>query len=110
MAALLVRWETIKKDNHGKHYHNQRKHFLPFVFSVDGMLGMEALFVLYQLSRFMAEKREELLLQVRGWLNGRIAIAVARSYSQIIHGARLPSPLQEREPDWDLYSGIGLSG
>ena len=39
MTALLARWENIKKDKHSNHCHDQRKHFLPFVLSVDGMLG-----------------------------------------------------------------------
>ena len=46
MAALLARWETIKKDKHGKHCHDQQKQFSPFVLSVDGMLGREALVIL----------------------------------------------------------------
>ena len=25
ITALLARWETIKKDKHGKHCHNQQK-------------------------------------------------------------------------------------
>ena len=37
MAAILAQWETIKNDKHGKHCHNQRKHFSQFVLSVDGM-------------------------------------------------------------------------
>ena len=110
MAAILSRWETIKKDKHGNHCHEQRKHFSLFLLLVDGMLGREALFILSQLSRVMVDKREEPLSLVRGWVNVRIAIAVARSYSRMIRGARLPSPLREREPDWDLKSGIGLAG
>ena len=39
MTSLLTRWKNIKKDKHLKHCHNQRKHFPPFVISVDGMLG-----------------------------------------------------------------------
>ena len=39
MAALLDWWETIKKDKHGKHYHNQRGEFSPFVIYFDNMLG-----------------------------------------------------------------------
>ena len=58
MTSLLVRWEKIKKYNHGKHWHDQRKHFSPFALSVDGILGKEAIVVLSQLSRVMAEKRE----------------------------------------------------
>ena len=99
MAALLSRWETIKKDKHGKHCHEQRNFCSPFVLSVDRMLGRKALVVLSQLSRFMAEKRDKPLSQVRGWVNGQIAIAVASSYSKMIRRARLPSPLREREPD-----------
>ena len=38
MSALLARWEMIKKDKHGNHYNDQRKHFSPFVLSVDRML------------------------------------------------------------------------
>ena len=53
MTALLARSETIKNDNHGKHYHDQRKHFSSFVLAVDGMLGRGSLVVLLQLSRFM---------------------------------------------------------
>ena len=58
MTSLLARWENIKKDKHGKHCKNQRKHFSPFVLSVEGMLGREDLVVISQPSRFMAEKRE----------------------------------------------------
>ena len=38
MAALLVQWKTIKKDQHDKHCHDQRKQISPFSLSVDGML------------------------------------------------------------------------
>ena len=50
MAALLAQLETIKKDNHGKHCHDHQKYFSPFVISMDGMIGREALVVLSQLS------------------------------------------------------------
>ena len=65
------------------------------------MIGREALVVLSRLILVMVEKSEEPLSQVREWVNRRIAIAVVRSYSQMIRGSRLPSPLREQEPDWD---------
>ena len=80
-----------------------------FVISVDGMLGTEALVVLTQLSQIMAVIMDEPISHVRGWINGRIAITVVRSYSHMICGARLPSPLRDREPDWDPELGIGLA-
>ena len=91
MKSLLSRWERINKDKHGKHYNDQWKQFSSFVLSVDRMLGRKTLVPFSQLSRVMEDKREEPFLQVRDRVNGRIAIAVTRSYSQIIHG----SPRQE---------------
>ena len=58
----------------------------------------------------MEDKMEEPLSQLREWVNGRTEIAVARSYSHMIRGARLPSPLQEQELVWDPELGIRLAG
>ena len=110
MKNILARWENIKKDKHGKQCNDQWKHFSTFVLSVDGFLGREALVVMSQLNSVMTKKREGPLSQVRGWLNGHIAIDIARSYARMICGARIPSPLREREPDWDPESGIELAG
>ena len=69
------------------------------------MIGREDLVVLSQLSLGMSEKMKEPLSQVRGWLNGRITIAVASYYSRMIRRARIPSPLRERELGW--YPELG---
>ena len=79
MIELLAQWETIKKDKHGKHYNDQRKHFSPFIISVDNMLGREAVFVLVKFSWVMSAKSEKPLLQLQEWVNSQIAIVVARS-------------------------------
>ena len=52
---------------------------------------------------------EEPILKIRVWVNGQISMAVARSYSQMIHGARVPSPLQTQQTDWELTLGLGLA-
>ena len=83
-----ARWEKIKKDKHGKRCHNQRKHFSPFVLSVEGMVGREALFLLSQLSWVMVEKMEEPLLKVWGWETDA-----------------LQSPLQGRTHGWSAELG-----
>ena len=59
MAALLSCWETIKKDNHGKHWHDQRKQISTFVLSVEWILGRESLALLLQLSQVMSAKMDE---------------------------------------------------
>ena len=66
--------------------------------------------MLSQSSQAMTEKREEPLLQVWEWVNGRIAIAVASSYSQMIRRDWITSLLREQEPDWYPELGIGLAG
>ena len=108
MDKLLACWEKQKKDKHGKHCHDKNKHFSPFVLSVGGMLKKESLVILTTLSQLMAEKTEEPIPHIRGWVNGRIAIAVTGSYSPMIFKARLPSPLRYREPNWDTVLGLGL--
>ena len=49
------------------------------------MLGNEPLVIFMNLSRLMAEKMDEPILYVCGWINYRIAIVVTKLYSQIIH-------------------------
>ena len=56
-ASTPIQVGNMNKDKHSKHCHNQRKRFSPFVLSVNGMLGREALVAISQLSRFMADKR-----------------------------------------------------
>ena len=57
----------------------------------------------------MAAKMEEPILHVFGWLNGRIVLAVLRSYSRMICRACLSIPLCNRETDWESGSGLGLA-
>ena len=70
MTSLLARWENIKRYKHGKHCYAQRKHFSSFVLSVDGMVVMEVLVVLSQLSRFMAEKKGRTSFASTGLVKG----------------------------------------
>ena len=99
MEYLLSCWDKIKKDNFGKHCHKQRKHVSPFVLSVDGMQGKEALVVLANLSQLMVAKMDKSVFHMRGWINGRVAILVTGSYFLMICRARLPSPLWDWEPN-----------
>ena len=81
---LQDHWENQNKYKHDKHCTYQWNLFSQFFLSVDGMLGKEDLFILTNLSRIMAEKLKEPILQVCGWVNGRISIMVVMSYSHMI--------------------------
>ena len=97
---MLLTWQLKKKkDNNGKNCHEKQKHFSPFLLYVEGMLGNEAIVVLANLSQLMEAKMEKPISHVRGWVNGQFGIMVARFYSHMVHGACLPSPLRERDPD-----------
>ena len=98
-------WEKIKKDKQCKRCHNQRKHFSQ-VCSFGGRNGREGSPIL-ALSTELSHGRENgrTPFKSMGVGNGRIAIAVARSYSRMIRGAWIPSPLQEQEPGCDPDQG-----
>ena len=51
-----------------------------FALFVGGMLGRENLAILRNMSQLMAEKIDELILHMRGYIDIWITIAVARSY------------------------------
>ena len=98
-----------KKDNHVKHFHEQWKNIFPFVISFDGMLVKEVLVILANFSGLVATKMEEPISHARIWVDFRIAMTVARSYSRMIQVSCLPSPLQDRETDWKSGSGLVLA-
>ena len=58
MDKLLAGWEKLKKENYGYDCYVRRRSFSPFVLSVDGIMGNEALVVLANLSRVMAVKMD----------------------------------------------------
>ena len=92
MKPPLNWWEKENKDKYGKHCHN-KGFFSLLILSVDGILGNKALVVLANLSQITAEKMEEPILHMSGWINGRIKIVIARSYSRMIWGACIPSTI-----------------
>ena len=57
----------------------------------------------------MAVKMEELISHVRGWVNSQIEITVAISYSHMIHGAHILSPMQDRSTTWEVGLGLELA-
>ena len=67
-------WEKKNKDKYGKNCHEQRRHFSIFFLSVDGMIVKEALVLLMTLSWLFAEKLEETISYVHGWVNSGISI------------------------------------
>ena len=72
-------------------------------------MGKDDLVILATLIRLMAEKLEEPISDIHGWINNWTAIALANLYSLMIHGYRPSSLLRDQDPDWDSVSGLGLA-
>ena len=66
LGKLLDYWKNKNKGQHGKHFHEQWKHFSQFFLSVEVKLGNKALVVIGNLSQLMAAKIDEPILHVHG--------------------------------------------
>ena len=72
------------------------------------MLKKEALVVLTNLIKIMAEKIMEPISHVCGWVNAWTSITLARLYYHVIRGYCIPGPLNYWEPDWELVMSLVL--
>ena len=69
----------------------------------------EAQLVLVILIWLIDAKMDEPILQVKCWVNVRIAIAVVRLYYRILRRAQVTITLQTQEQDWASGLGLGLA-
>ena len=102
-AAALRDMEKAKKRKHLAACLQQRRTFVPFVVSADGLIGAEADAVLQQLSRFLAQKWDKPYSTVRGYVTARMSFAIARGSSLCLRGSRVPSGKHgfSHRPQWD---------
>ena len=71
------------------------------ILSVDGVVGKDSQVVIAALSRLIAANMKEPISHIKGWVNSWIAISVVRLNSRMFHVYQVPSPLHNREPDWE---------
>ena len=67
----------------------QCRHFSPFVTSVDGQLGVEAMTSLKRISSRLASKWRQSYSKMCGYIKRRIAITLVRATHQYIRGSRV---------------------
>jgi hypothetical protein len=84
----------------------RRRHFTPLVFSVDGMMGVEAKAASKRLAARLSFKWKRQYSEVCGFARSRLALALVRSTSLCLRGARDPTA-RATPATWD--SGTGLS-
>ena len=87
----------------------QRRHFSPFVNSVDGLLGVETTATLKRLASCLATKWKQPYSKMCGYVKSRIAITLVRATNSCMWGSRVPAhQISAQRPQWEDGAGINL--
>ena len=88
---------------------NERRHFTPFVASVDGLLRVEAEAAVKLTASPLAQKWQEPHSRTCRYVKSRVAISLVRSTHHCIRGARIPaSNISVTRPQWEDCAGLHL--
>ena len=88
---------------------DQRRHFTPFIVSVDSLLEDEAVAVLRKLASRLASRWDQPYSQTMGYVRSRMALAIVRATHRCIRGSRVPtSRVSVRRPQWEDGAGLHL--
>ena len=91
VPKVLLKHERAKKSQYLLPCLEQRRHFSPFVCSVDGVLGREATAVLRRLGRAIAPKWDMPFSKVMAYIKTQISLAILRAAHHCIRGSRIPA-------------------
>ena len=87
----------------------QRRHFSPFVASVDGLLGVEATAYLKRIASRLATKWLQIYSKTFVYLKSRVAITLARATHCCLRGSRVPAHrISVQRPQWEDGAGLNL--
>ena len=95
-----------KKKKDCKPCENQRRYFIPYMVSTDGVFNFEAF--LERLAKFVAEEREKPYSTVRCFINARMSIALVRATNRCIWGSRTRASNMPNRFRWEGGAGLGL--
>ena len=105
---VLKKHERQKKAKYLQHCLKQRRSFVPFVVSTDGVLGFEANNLLRRIAKKLAEKWDLPYSQICGLVRARVSIAIARTTHLCLRGSRIPANKTSRRILWEDGAGVGL--
>ena len=87
----------------------QRRHFYPFVASVDGLLGVEAADTLKRIASCLAIKWRQPYSRTCGYVKSRIAITLVQATHWCIRDSRVPAHrISVHFPQWENGAGLNL--
>jgi hypothetical protein len=105
---VLKKQEKEKKTKYLKACLDQRRSFVPFVVSTDGLIGYEGKNLLKQIALRLTAKWEQPYSVVRGFVNARINLAILRATNLCIRGSRVPASKMSKKVQWLDGAGLGL--
>ena len=87
----------------------KRRHFSPFVASVDELLGVEATATLKILASRLVTNCRQPYSKTCGYVKSRIAITLVRATHRCIQGSRvLAHRISAQRPQWEDGAGLNL--
>jgi hypothetical protein len=107
-AKILANQEKEKKSKYLQSCLDQRRSFIPFVVSTDGMLGYEANNLIKCIAQKLADKWKLPYSVICGLLRSRMSIAIARATHLCIRGSRVTATRISRKPQWEDGAGVPL--
>jgi hypothetical protein len=108
-AKVLERQEKEKKCKYLEPCLENRRHFTPFVCSVDGLLGHEANTFAKCLAAKLAAKWKGPYSQTCGYVTACLSIAIVRATHFRLQGSRVPAhKISTRCPLWEDGAGLAL--
>ena len=106
--SVIKSQEAEKKKKYLRLCLEQRRTFVPFVVSVDGIIGREGRSLLKQITLRLADKWKKPQSVVAGIVRSRMSFAILRATNYCIRGSRTPFHKVSREIQWDGGSGTAL--
>ena len=87
-AKVLERAAREKKGKYEQACLDQRRSFMPLIYSVDGMRGKEAEVFEKRIAALLSQKWSRAYSALAGWVKVRMALAVVRSNTMLLRGSR----------------------
>jgi hypothetical protein len=106
---ILKRAEATKKKKYLTACLDERKHFTPLVYSVDGVAGPETRGAEKRLAFHLAKKWNREYSEMCGYVRTRMSIAVVRSNTLLLRGQRKGRGVIQR-PVHEDGAGVSLQG
>ena len=100
--------QQAEREKKRKHLKDNRRDFVPLVFSRDAIPGREANSAMRCIALRLANKWGRHYTDMMGYVKRRMGLAVIQSTTRALYGSRVPIKLVSRKPEWDDGCGLAL--